>query len=211
MKLILSGGGGFPDSEQSDKKFVENLVNNKILYIPVAIDKKQHPYPECLNWIKTGFSKYGDFEITLGDKKLLKNISYDELTSYGGIFIGGGNTFYLLDFLKRSGFWGKLERLLKETDIPVEGGSAGAIIFCKSIDPVILYDPNEVGLEDLSGMNLIDGKYVWCHYDDSMKDLVEEHTKKLNADIIALPENCGIYVEDGKIEEIGDGWRWFRA
>ena len=93
MKLILSGGGSGQQSKGVDSLFASLLVNKDILYLPVAMERNKHPYDECLIWMKNNFAPYGDFQITLLDEKGMQNISYDEMIKYGGIFIGGGNTF----------------------------------------------------------------------------------------------------------------------
>ena len=47
---------------------------------------------------------------------------------------GGGNTYKLLDCLKKNGAFEKIRRYLLEDDGIVYGGSAGAIIFGKDLD-----------------------------------------------------------------------------
>lgn len=61
----------------------------------------------CLNWIESSFSKYGGFDITLGEEEFPEEISYNKLIKGGSIFPGGGNTFYLPAFFKKLRSWGK--------------------------------------------------------------------------------------------------------
>jgi len=204
MKLILSGGGNGQQSKGVDSLFASLLVNKNILYIPVAMDRNKHPHDECLAWMKNGFAPYGDFQITLLDEKGMENISYEEMTKYGGIFIGGGNTFKLLKIFKETGFEEKLKKLIIETDNPVLGGSAGALIFAKSIETAGPYDPNNFEITDFSGMNLINGMNIWVHYNNGMDDLVMEYTKRLGTKIIAIPEDSGLYIDNGKIFVVGE-------
>ena len=206
MNLILSGGGSGKQTVRVNSLFTSLLKNKDILYIPIAIDKVKHPYDACLEWIKGELGDYGDFNITLFTEEDLKNISYDDLLKFGGIFIGGGNTFYLLQQLRLTGFDIKLVKLLNETDIPVLGGSAGAAIFAKSIKTAELYDENFVNLKDLNGLDMINGSNIWVHYEDSMRGLVREYTDLLKTKIICLREDEGVYLknreEDG--EEMGE-------
>lgn len=204
MKLILSGGGNGQQSKGVDSLFASLLLNKNILYIPVAMDRNKHPYDECLTWMKNGFAPYGDFQITLLDEKGMEDISYEEMTKYGGIFIGGGNTFKLLKIIRETGFEEKLKRLLIETDIPVIGGSAGALIFAQNIETAEPYDPNNFGVTDFKGMNLINGMNIWVHYNNSMDDLIMEYARRLGTEIIAIPEDSGLFVENNKISVVGE-------
>ena len=205
MNLILAGGGSGKQTVKVNTLFTSLLKNRDILYIPTARSYMQDD-KECFKWVNGELGEYGDFNITLVTEDDLKSISYDDLVGYGGVFIGGGNTFYLLQQLRVTGFDIKLVKLLSDTDIPVMGGSAGALIFGKSIKTAEPYDENFVNLKDLNGLNMVNGSNIWVHYVDSMKDLVKEYTELLKTKIICIPEDGGLYIrnmnEDG--EEIGN-------
>ena len=204
MQLILSGGGSNEKSKGVDSLFTLLLINNRVLYIPIAMNRIKHPYEECLSWLKNSLSQYGEFEITICNEEDLKEITYDDLLSFGGVFIGGGNTYKLLKNFKDSGFDKKLIRLLKRTDVPVIGGSAGALIFAKSIQTAEPYDSNDFGLDDFLGMNLVKGMNIWVHYQESMNNLIEEYVNRLGTKIIALPEDSGLYITDEKCIVVGE-------
>ena len=91
-----------------------------------------------------------------------------------------------------------------ETDIPVIGGSAGALIFAKSIEIAEQYDPNNFEVTDFSGMNLINGMDIWVHYNNGMDDLIKEYTERLVAEIIAIPEDSGLFIDNEKISVVGE-------
>lgn len=204
MNLILAGGGSGKQTVRVNTLFTSLVKNKDIMYIPIAIDKVKHPYPSCLEWIKGELGEYDNFNITLCTEDDLRTITYDDLIKYGGIFIGGGNTFYLLKELRESKFDSKLVKLLSNTDIPVMGGSAGALIFANSIKTAEFYDENIVNLKDLNGLNMINGKNIWVHYEDSMKELVREYTDILKTEIICLREDEGLYITEDGVEEVGE-------
>ena len=205
MRLFLSGGGSGEQSLELDRKFADAADKSKpILYIPIAIDKEKYPYPECLKWINRVLNPLGIENIELWVEKELRENPERELEKFGGVYIGGGNTFYLLKELKESGFLPKLQKLVQK-NIPVYGGSAGAIIHAKSITPALYADPNDVKLTDLKAMNLLSGYDLWCHYDLSMESEVRFYQEKYKLKIVALPENCGLYVDDKDIQVIGPG------
>ena len=156
MKILLSGGGEPEQVKPLDDYFAKSMNGGKVLYIPVAMYKV--PYNECKEWFKKTY-EYCNFDIDMCTD-LSKIKSLDE---YTGVFIGGGNTFKLLKEIRESKFDILLEKYLKNGGF-VYGGSAGAIIFGKSIETSSHADKNIVGLTELSGLNMLNGFDVWCHY-----------------------------------------------
>lgn len=206
MKLFLSGGGSGSKSLELDTLFANSLDKSKpLLYIPIAIDKVRHPYPECLKWITGVFSKLGVSKIELWGEKELENNRDTDLTKFSGIYIGGGNTYYLLSELKRTRFLSKLEKIANK-DLPIYGGSAGAIIFGRNISTSP--DENAVNLMDLAGLNLVNGYSIFCHYDNPEEaDFVRKYREDYNdSKTIALPENCGLFISNEVIEVVGPGF-----
>src|SRR3989344_1039327 len=193
QELILSGGTG-KDNEESLNKLFLKLVNKKpILYIPLAREAKE--YSECYDWITS----------QLPNQKINMLFSFAEqkidLDNFKGIYIGGGNTFKLLKELKESGF----DKKLINFKGVVFGGSAGAIIWGKDISNASwgeIKDKNKVKLKDLKGFNKINGYNIRAHYVEKEKSSVESYVKKTKIPIIALPEDSGIYIKNGKIKAV---------
>lgn len=204
MNLILSGGGNSEQSKGVDTLFTSLLKNNKILYIPIAMDRVKHPDEDCLLWLTENLSPYGNFKITLLNENGIKDFKYEDILEFDGIFIGGGNTYKLLKILKETGFDNYLVKLLKDTDIPVIGGSAGAVIFGKDIETVETMDVNNVGLEDLSGMNILSNKNIWVHYRESMDEDIKKNIERSGVEVIAVPEESGLYVTNDSIQPVGE-------
>jgi len=201
MKLYLSGGSGTPFN--LDKKFIESIDKSKpLLYIPIAMDTKQHSYPDCLKWIRGYFSEYKFDNIEMITN--LRKIPDKFLDKFGSVYIGGGNTPYLLKELKESGFYEHLKAFIKK-DIPIAGGSAGAIIFAKTIIPCLSADKNNVGLTNFEALNKLQDYDLWAHYEPSMDGEIKNYMKKYNLKkIVAIPETCGIYVNDKEMQIIGE-------
>ena len=205
MKLILVGGGSENQSKESDLLFTSLLKNKNILYIPIAMHNGKYSYSDCYKWCSNMLSRYGDFNITMWDEEKIEEHRYEDLLNYGGEFIGGGNTFYLLKTLKELGFDKSLKRLLTETDIPISGGSAGALIFAKTIETANSLDPNNVNLKNLDGLNMINGNNIFVHYEQRWNSDISNYIKKSNQNIITIPENSGIFVDNRNISVIGEG------
>ena len=161
MKLILNGGG--IGKQASDARNLLNSIishNKKILYIPFAWPDST--FSGCLEFMTDELSdieKQGIDMVKTTDELMNKNF-----TDYACIYIGGGNTYKLLNDLKISGAFNKIKRYLLEEDGIIYGGSAGAIIFGKDLDSCNTDDENKVGLVDNTGFNMINGYSLLCHY-----------------------------------------------
>ena len=204
MKLFLGGGGGKEDSIEMDKKFVANLdLSKPILYIPIAINTHKYPYSGCVAWLSDVLIPLGVKNIVMWVEDDLKQKSEKDFEQFAGIYIGGGNTFKLLNELKEFGTFEILRKLVQK-DIPIYGGSAGAIIFAKTIIPAISADKNEVGLTDFSALNLVQDYDIWCHYSESMDSMVKDYMDKYDLKkIIAIPKSAGLFMTENFIEVVG--------
>jgi dipeptidase E len=204
MELIVTGGGRGESTKEIDKLFASKLDKHKpLLYIPIAIDSIKHPYSECLNWLKGTFNQFGvsNYEMWI-EKDLIKSKRKNP-KNYSGIYIGGGNTPYLLFKLKESGFWDFLKKALA-SDIPIYGSSAGAAIFSKTISIPLAYDKNWNNLSDLNGMNLISGYEITCHFSDEERKLIQELISKHKIKhLIALSEKNALEINKTGIKLIG--------
>ena len=200
-KIFLSGGGSSRQTEILDKTFAEQLDKNKpLLYIPIAINTDKHPYPSCLKWLKKSFTPLGINKYILWDEKTIYNYKKHKVSDFAGIYIGGGNTPYLLKTLKENGFWNFLKIAVNE--IPIYGGSAGAIIFGKTIVTSLLEDENIVDLNDLTAMNLVNEYDISCHYIKSKEKIIKELNSSLSK-VIALPEETGLLINNSEILVMG--------
>ncbi len=204
MKIILSGGGSGEKTKELDKKFSFLLDKSKpLLYIPIAIDHTKQPYDECLKWLRTTFEHLGVRKYEMWTEKDLDKVKEAEPEDYSGIYIGGGNTPYLLKKLKETKVWDFLKKAINK-DLPIYGGSAGAIIFSKTIITSLYYDKNWVEIKDYSGMNVLGGKEITCHYTPTEREkvlrIMKEHKIKT---IIALTERNGLFINNEKITVIG--------
>ena len=209
MKLLLCGGGSGEQTIKANKKFSEIIDHTKpLLYVPLAMDEIKHPYDGCLEWI-TG--ELSDVEIpNIEMVRTFEELANKDYTNYCAIFIGGGNTFKLLKGLKDSESFIKLLEYINNDGI-VYGGSAGAIIFGKDIESIHIMDPNDAMLKDTSGFNVLNGKSIFAHYTNEHTEEAHIKFKKYltnyslnNEDVIALPEEDTIFIDDDQITIIGD-------
>lgn len=208
MKLLLCGGGCGDKTILANKKFDEIIDHNKpLLYVPLAMNEVKHPYDGCLEWIKNELSTVNIPHIEM--VRTFEEFASKNFSDYCAIFIGGGNTYKLLRGIKDSGTFEKLRKYLNNDGI-IYGGSAGAIIFGYDIDCVLPMDANDVELKDTKGFDMLGGKSIFAHYtnehseDEHMmyKNSLINYTKN-NEDVIALPEEDTVYIDDDKVSIIG--------
>lgn len=193
MKLLLAGGGEPDQVKKLDEYFANYVHDGNVLYIPVAMDKI--PYEDCEKWFRETYAEYNLHNIDVCTD-LFKAPNLDE---YKAIFIGGGNTFKLLKEIKESGFDTKIKNYLDNGGF-IYGGSAGAIIFGETIETSSHADKNLVGLKDLTGLNLLKGYDVWCHYNE---DKDEKGVLELKRPTFVLYEESGLLFDGNKFETIG--------
>ena len=116
------------------------------------------------------------------------------IKEFDGIYIGGGNTWSLSQEIRESGFADVLIQYI-EAGGQVYGGSAGAIIMGKRIDTHD--DENKIGLQDVSGFNLLNNFSVASHFKDEQNDRFKAWVSDHNLPIVCLPEETGLVIESG--------------
>lgn len=123
------------------------------------------------------------------------------------IFMCGGNTFHLLDQLRKVGF---AEWFQKHKDQKVYlGVSAGTIVATPNIGiaPVDNGDPNLPGIEDLTGLGLVDFE-ISPHTPEMVSDEANtEYARTTNDQLYAIDDETAIKVVDKYIEVVGGG-KW---
>jgi dipeptidase E len=130
---------------------------------------------------------------------LLEGDEIPNLESYDSIYMGGGNTFKLLNFIKSTGLDEKIKKFVKSGGV-VYSGSAGAIILGKDIRTV--EEENDGKYAFYEGLNLIGGKSVICHYTSDLDENIFRSVQMIKADVIALPEDSGMILNSaGEIED----------
>jgi dipeptidase E len=201
--FIAAGGGNGENSRPLDEVFVRLLPSERpLLYLPIAMNPHERPYENCLDWMRSVFSFLGRHNIVMWTDPADKADA--DLHSYAGVYIGGGNTFALLHILKSTGFMAVPRRFIERGGI-VYGGSAGTIILGRDIMTAAHLDVNEVGLQDTAGLDLLNGYSVWCHYQPTDDARIHAYIARSTFPLIALSEQAGVLVEDGRVVALGTG------
>jgi dipeptidase E len=122
------------------------------------------------------------------------------------LYLSGGNTFYLLDQIRKQGFDDYLKTAL-DSKVYV-GGSASSITMTPSIDVAAIPpgDPNLPNLTDLTGLNYVDFE-IEPHCNEERFATVEMYAKEHNKKIYAIDDQTAIKVIDNRIEVVSEG-KW---
>src|SRR5215469_16115849 len=101
LRLLLAGGGDAEDSQQLDMLLVQLIAGGPMLYMPIALAPHRESYESCYHWIRAVFLPARIDSITMWTDVSQKTVA--DLESFAAIYIGGGNTFKLLNDFRRTG------------------------------------------------------------------------------------------------------------
>ena len=170
------------------KKFLDkNTESKKILFIPTAANVEE--YKKYMHLTQKAFEDFGyeveNFDVSVFSEEIAK----EKLSEAKIVFISGGNTFYLLQELKRKNLITYLKERI-ENGLLYIGESAGSVIAAPDIEYASVIDDKTVAteLDDYAGLNLIDF-YIVPHFEEepfveSSRKTVELYKDKLDLKLI---------------------------
>ena len=170
------------------KKFLDkNTESKKILFIPTAANVEE--YKKYMHLTQKAFEDFGykveNFDVSIFSEEIAK----EKLSEAKIVFISGGNTFYLLQELKRKNLIPYLKERI-ETGLLYIGESAGSVIAAPDIEYASVIDDETVAteLDDYAGLNLVDF-YIVPHFEEepfveSSRNTVELYKDKLDLKLI---------------------------
>ena len=206
MKLIFYSGGTGEQNLSLDLELLQMIGRKaRITYIPTnsAGSKLWFPIFKREKAV-IGLKRHLFFGV---DRPFTRRELADALSSEA-IFLSGGNTYYSLYHLKRSGMLSRLRTYLKQGGV-LTGLSAGSIIMTPGIETAGLVpgesDDNEIGLKDWTGLGLVDFD-VYPHFARSAASIrcLKRFSKKANRTVYAFPDGSGITIRDNIISFHGE-------
>lgn len=190
-RLLFGGGGDERDSRPLDEIFAGWVGKGRLLYLPTAL---VHPSNKeaGLRWMQQTYAPLGiqDIEAWMN----LPGKSAREMAEFDAVYIGGGNTFYLLQQLRHYHLDTGLEEFIQQGK-PVYGGSAGAIVLGYDIISCAHIDENIIGMTDYAGLDQALGYTIWCHYTPEDYNRIKDYVARSGIPSIALSERSGTYRE----------------
>lgn len=198
--FFISGGGNEIQSEKNDTEFAKYIDGKKLMYIPIALNRDSLGFEMCYDWITKLFLR---FKYTIDVPQIHMYMDpvaiHEHIFEYDALYIGGGNTFKLLNFLYKNNLFEKVKEFY-ERGRPIYGGSAGAIILGNDIRTV--EEENDAQYSYSRGFDVLQGSSFICHYEEKLDSKIMAYVLKYKQGVIALPEESGLQIVDGEVKKI---------
>lgn len=202
MKLLLTSEGlTTPAIKEEFLKLVSKSPSQiSVAFIPTAA----MPHNDN-SWIKINKQPLVELGIKTVDDIDLKEYEnaseklFAKLKTHDVIWVNGGNTLFLLYWVKKSGFDHVIKKLLDEGKVYV-GVSAGSMLACPTVEVATwkdIDDPTVVQLDDFNALDLVDF-FIFVHYEEKWKALVEEKKHELSSNLVVLSDDQAV-LESGVI------------
>jgi len=200
--LILASSGNLIAANNLNHFLPKPLSEAKILYVTTASKKvNDSSYVERTRqkMDELNFS-YTEFDIVgKSEEELKKALSDSDI-----LYVEGGNTFYLLQAVRDTGF----EKIVKEAienGLVYWGVSAGAYIACPSIIMATWSDRfDRCGVTDWTAMNLVPF-FIKAHYTPDMLGTLKEKSNDLQLPLRVLNDDQVVMMKDGEVQLTGGG------
>lgn len=213
MRMILYSGGDAEDNHELDchlKKWAGS--NAQITYIPASSWEDDLDFSDFVTQYRAhGFHRFIHLPVDVAvDPVLIREALKSDI-----IYLGGGNTFYFLTYLRRSGLLREFKGFLARGGI-LTGMSAGAIILTPSIAtatfPAFDRDVNHEKIQDLKACKLAPFEF-FPHFRNSARYDVElrKHSKRIPHPLYACSEGAGIIMDGDKLTFVGQVFCFFQG
>ena len=203
MKTLLLTSAGMNVKEEILKILPKPANKIKVAYIITASkfeEDTSYVDKDKKAMIEQGFL-VEEIDIRNKDEKELREMLKDKDI----VYVQGGNTFYLLKYVKESGFDKVIKELIQKGVIYI-GVSAGSYIACPTIEAALWKDQdrNIVGLEDLTALNLVPF-LLSVHYIPEYKEIIKKGISSSKYPVKILTDDQAILVRDNRAELVGKG------
>lgn len=160
---IVLTSNSFPDFNPRLRQEFLRVVGKpveqiKVMFIPTASVKEEDR--EFMRDSRASYLEMGILPKNIIDVELDHYVTEVELSLYDVVHVDGGNTFYLLEKIRETGFDKAVKKYLKRNKGVYVGMSAGTIAAGPDIEIAIPFDDPAVGnLKDTKGMGLVPTAY----------------------------------------------------
>jgi len=217
MKLLLTSGGlTNPTIEHALSKLI-NIPNTEtnVVFIPTAANIEEGDKEWLLyNYLELKKQSYRFIDI-VDISALPQDIWLPRLKKANAIFVGGGNTYYLMAWLKKSGLSKLFPELLK-TRVYV-GISAGSILVTPSLQ--LSTSPKKCAekiypIDGDAGLGLVNFQIRPHlnnkHFPKLTIDYIQQAIKEISDPVYAIDDNTAVLVNENNIEVASEGlWKKF--
>ena len=189
----VAGSGYLDPFEETIKDFLKDIP--QIVFVPYAADKS--------NWDSYTQKVRDRFKLFGIDVKGIHEVE-NNIEKFKAIFIGGGNTFRLLNRLQEFSLLSKINNAVINKSMHYIGSSAGSNVACKTIcttnDMPIIYPA-----KGFDGINLIplqiNPHYIdpdpnSTHMGETRDDRIKEFHEANTTPVIGLREGAFLKIDD---------------
>ena len=189
----VAGSGYLDPFEETIKDFLKDI--SQIVFVPYAADKS--------NWDSYTQKVRDRFKLFGIDIKGIHEVE-NNIEKFKAIFIGGGNTFRLLNRLQEFSLLSKINNAVINKSMHYIGSSAGSNVACKTIcttnDMPIIYPA-----KGFDGINLIplqiNPHYIdpdpnSTHMGETRDDRIKEFHEVNTTPVIGLREGAFLKIDD---------------
>ena len=191
MKNIFLTSCGIINNEIKKEFYnviTKDVKNIKVLYITTASDGEAD---SDKTWMEEEFQTILDLGIlkeNITEHKIGNEININE---FDVMYMMGGNTFYLLNIIRKTGFDKNIKEFINSGKIYV-GSSAGSEILGNSIDVALGYDDNNVNMTDFTGLKIVDGLII--PHCNRKEDFINKLKNETNEKLYLLYDGEGINI-----------------
>jgi dipeptidase E len=193
----VAGSGYLDPFEEIFLSFLKDI--SKIVFVPYAADKS--------NWnlytqkVRDRFKLFG-IDVTGIDEV------NNKIENFKAIFVGGGNTFRLLDQLQQHDLLSKINDAVLNKGMRYIGSSAGSNVACKTIcttnDMPIIYPTKGFDAINLLPLQInphyIDPDPNSTHMGETRDDRIKEFHQANDTPVIGLREGAFLKIDDEYFE-----------
>jgi dipeptidase E len=212
MKLLLTSAGITNKSIAKALLDLAGLPAEKIrvAFIPTAANVEEGDKSWIINdYVNLTKQTYGCVDI-VDISAIPQKVWLPRLTAANALILGGGNTFWLMHWIRKSGLDKILPGLLEERIyVGISAGSmvASKNIFLTSDKPV--FDENRFGQTDIAGLGLINF-YVRPHFNSQFfpkakAEYIKQAAEQIPETIYAIDDQTAIKIDGDKNEIVSEG------
>jgi dipeptidase E len=184
-------------------KLLEKQVSDIKVLVMYTVQKKEDE--KYLDYVKDELNEIGIIKENIIYANISEDITAEEFSNDADVVYScGGNTYYILDRVKKTGFNNLINEFVEDGGLYL-GVSAGSIIMGEDIKVAGFGgsqgDQNDIGLENLEGLNLTDISVI-PHYHDDFKNDVEDFKSQVEYPVEALRDGEALLILGNQVNKI---------
>lgn len=217
MKLLLTSSGLTNETITKALSDLVGLSNKEInvVYIPTAANVEEGGKEWLINDLYNICKQNYGFVDIVDISALPKDIWLSRIEKANVIFVGGGNTYYLMSWLKKSGLEEILPELLKtRVYVGISAGSLVATANLRMSTSQKSYSENVFPIKGDKGLGFVNF-HVRPHLNSEnfpklRVEFIAEIAKDIPEPVYAIDDNTAISINDNKVEVVSEGtWKKF--